>query len=560
MAAIVVEFRRVETVKAARQARDCVVMNQALALARWIAEAPRQMTAARVLRKPDVPAACARIGVETPSGIRSAADVTALNRPWSLAVATGLLNVEGKLAAPGPALGAWPPGDGDVLDGWLAAIRAVCARESHPHDEDSVRILVLAALAVVDRGERLTRPTIRAALGSIGDTYDLDIWGTIGVLGRYCSDDRHPVPVGLVRMLACFGAITSAEKITDLGRWARKHLADDLAAPADPALAADEMLALATRFSADEEKLRHVTGGWLAARAQHAAVSELLAAAEKLTASPRALAIRITEFFGEDAVSAWREHTASPHVGPYARSMLSVWAGGPEVGEAERRWLAVESAVAALEESGPDEALTRTWERMDGDDLDAWLPAIAASGHPQSRELAEALAAFAASRAPRRIDQVLQLKVTLAHWRPTAWRSVLMPAVATLDELHNAIQVMFGWDGDHMHVFTCGKKRYGDTYYLREGAEEESGVRLHELLEPGITVRYTYDFGDDWQHEIVLEKILPREPGREYPVCVAFRGDQPVEYWSPDEDDQEPERFDLDKVNRRLAAGTGPGD
>jgi hypothetical protein len=59
--------------------------------------------------------------------------------------------------------------------------------------------------------------------------------------------------------------------------------------------------------------------------------------------------------------------------------------------------------------------------------------------------------------------------------------------------------------------------------------------------------------GTYWQHEITVEKTLSRDHSKDYPVCVAFQGDSPVEYWS-EEEPEEPEPFGLKKVNRRLAA------
>ena len=58
----------------------------------------------------------------------------------------------------------------------------------------------------------------------------------------------------------------------------------------------------------------------------------------------------------------------------------------------------------------------------------------------------------------------------------------------------------------------------------------------------------------NWEHEVTLEKTLAQKAGRKYPVCVAFRADSPVEYWSGDEEDAaEPEPFDLAEVNKRLS-------
>ena len=66
------------------------------------------------------------------------------------------------------------------------------------------------------------------------------------------------------------------------------------------------------------------------------------------------------------------------------------------------------------------------------------------------------------------------------------------------------------------------------------------------------TITYTYDFGADWEHAITLEKTVPRDDSQQYPVCVAFNGDSPVEYWD-ERRPRKPAPFDLKKVNQRLA-------
>ena len=79
------------------------------------------------------------------------------------------------------------------------------------------------------------------------------------------------------------------------------------------------------------------------------------------------------------------------------------------------------------------------------------------------------MAEFAASGAPRSVDQVAQLKVALAHVRPPIWRRVLLPATATLGDLHEVIQVLFGWDGDHLRVFESGKNATAIRSYTWRG-------------------------------------------------------------------------------------------
>jgi hypothetical protein len=534
-------------------------MGDAVTLARWIGTGRRQVTAGRVLRKADVPAAGAALGVEVPARLRTMADVPALHRPWCAAVATGLLRVGGGWVTAGPALEGWPPGDADLLAGWLAALRAVCAAESYPQDEDSVRLLVLALLAVLgEDGAPVTDglwQSVHAALHDLCDRYDKSFWEPVRAAGRYYDLETGKPLAGLVALLAGFGAVTGdpgKPVITALGRWAAGHLAEGLPGLADPGLPAGEMIAAAARFG-DEEQRDHVAWGWLAGREPAEAAREILTAAEGMSPLLRSVAVGVVEALGEDALPAWRDMAAARRVGPHARAVLASWDQGPEPGEADGAWLEVEAAAAALEDRGPDEALSRVWESLPGADLDDRLAAVRATGHPDAGALARAVAEFAASGAPRSIDQVAELKVALAGFRPPIWRRVRLPVMATLGDLHEVIQVLFGWDGDHLHLFQVGKKQYGDPFVDLEGTGDEDAVRVRDAVAPVGKVTYTYDLGACWEHEITLEKTLPRDHDQDYPVCVEFRGDSPVEYWSED-DPVEPEPFGLDEVNRRLAA------
>src|SRR5258706_8195097 len=120
---------------AARLARESVVVGRAVTLARWIGTGRRPVTAGQVLRKADVPVACAALGVDLPPRLRTMADIRALHRPWCLAVATGLLRVGGGGVSGGPPLWRWPPGDADLLGPWVAALRAGVAAGAVPPGE-----------------------------------------------------------------------------------------------------------------------------------------------------------------------------------------------------------------------------------------------------------------------------------------------------------------------------------------------------------------------------------------------------------------------------------------
>jgi len=129
-----------------------------------------------------------------------------------------------------------------------------------------------------------------------------------------------------------------------------------------------------------------------------------------------------------------------------------------------------ESAAAALDGKGPDEALCVVWESVRGEDLASRLAVVRATGHPAAGKLARALTGFTASGVPRSISQGVQLKVTLRHVKPAIWHSVRLPVIATLGDLHQVIQLLFGWDGDHLHAFQVGRRTYSDPFFTLEGS------------------------------------------------------------------------------------------
>ncbi|MCW2144455.1 plasmid pRiA4b ORF-3 family protein [Actinoplanes cyaneus] len=244
-----------------------------------------------------------------------------------------------------------------------------------------------------------------------------------------------------------------------------------------------------------------------------------------------------------------------PNLRVPAQVTLSYHRGKPFVfSPADARWLAVEFAAAALDGPGPDEALALLTDRFPDETVEACLAAVAGSDHPDADRVASAVRAFVDSGAVASINQVYQLKVALTRWRPPIWRRVRVPATMTLGDLHSVIQILFGWDGDHLHQFRAGTRHYSDLNFNLEDVNlDEFTTRLRSVL-AGTTkkIQYEYDLGASWWHEITLEQVLERKPDTTYPVCTAFAGDSPVEY-SYEEDPREPETFDLAEVNRRLA-------
>jgi len=112
--------------------------------------------------------------------------------------------------------------------------------------------------------------------------------------------------------------------------------------------------------------------------------------------------------------------------------------------------------------------------------------------------------------------------VTLRGSKPPIWRRLEVPADITLDRLHPVLLTAFDWHGGHLHVFEAR----GDSYGVPDpelSVRSERGVRLTRLAPVGASLRYTYDFGDDWDHVIAVERRVPAEEGATYPRCIGGR-------------------------------------
>jgi pRiA4b ORF-3-like protein len=125
---------------------------------------------------------------------------------------------------------------------------------------------------------------------------------------------------------------------------------------------------------------------------------------------------------------------------------------------------------------------------------------------------------------------VYQLKIALRDIKPPIWRRVLVKD-CSLAELHDVIQTCMGWERSHMHAFEIGGQQYGelDPDEMME-MEDEKKAKLSQLAAQGVKkFSYTYDFGDNWDHTIEVEKVLDPEPGVRYPLCIAGKRACPPE-------------------------------
>jgi hypothetical protein len=128
---------------------------------------------------------------------------------------------------------------------------------------------------------------------------------------------------------------------------------------------------------------------------------------------------------------------------------------------------------------------------------------------------------------------VYEIKIVLKDLKPVVWRRVLVPRDITLGNLHEVIQIAMGWEDGHLHEFVIGGKRYGrrlsDSFGLDAPQVDEDIVRLNEVAKPKAKFVYQYDFGDDWSHEIRIEREVESDAGKRKARCVAGENACPPE-------------------------------
>lgn len=128
-----------------------------------------------------------------------------------------------------------------------------------------------------------------------------------------------------------------------------------------------------------------------------------------------------------------------------------------------------------------------------------------------------------------------QLKIQLKNvTKPPVWRQVIVPEQFTFDKLHRLIQLVFGWEDYHLYQFS--PKGYGSHPTIAIPSPEDWEQSDMNSLKTKInkiftdekqSFNYIYDFGDDWVHQITVEKIMPDEIKK--PVCLTGKGACPPE-------------------------------
>jgi hypothetical protein len=127
---------------------------------------------------------------------------------------------------------------------------------------------------------------------------------------------------------------------------------------------------------------------------------------------------------------------------------------------------------------------------------------------------------------------VHQLKITLREVKPPVWRRIVVRSETWLSDLAPILEAAMGWESYHLHAFDVDGVRYGvpDPDWPMLEFIDDSEARLGEVLATvGAKMLYEYDFGDGWEHDVLVESISLPQRGVTYPVCIAGRRACPPE-------------------------------
>ena len=576
------------------------------------------MTTTGVPRPADAAQAAQACGLAVPKRrITRAAQIPGLVEAWDLALAAELLELTDTEAAAGPNYDAWPNGaDEDVLSVWLAAFVVGTGLDALDDEVPADRGQLGSALVVVAVLESLACGAQSAKDVGTAVKTAMTQDPTAAIAFVQASFDGDPVERAIER-LKQWGAVEHTAgrvALTALGGYVCRALDLDPGEQVDPAVDAVSLLAA---LEAEPQRGPRAASAWLGSRTARAAADQLLLAAAIASPIGRVMAVTIVQELGEEALPAWKKAAKAAGIGPYARMALWEEGLGPEPSPADGAWLAADLAVT-IQTLGPDVETSAgasnpfaddVLEDLDPHERAELVELIQRSGHPAADTalamlhtgLADdgdeaggededeggrgttrgRLAAKKSAKAPAARDDVgYQLKIRLRGLRPPVWRRVVVPDV-TLRTLHEIVQQAMGWENYHMHAFEARGARYGHPD--RElGLRDEGRARLSSLMSrPGDKLGYEYDFGDGWEHEIVLEKLVAPV---DRPTCTAGkrhcppedcggvwgyadlidaladpkheRHDELIEWMGEThgEPDFDPERFDLAAADRSVSA------
>jgi Plasmid pRiA4b ORF-3-like protein len=122
------------------------------------------------------------------------------------------------------------------------------------------------------------------------------------------------------------------------------------------------------------------------------------------------------------------------------------------------------------------------------------------------------------------VDRIACIRIELKDIDPTIWRRAEVPLTTSLKGLHDVIQAVMPFENYHLFRFDVDDKRYGisdrEWDHVHETLDAKN-IKLGTLVERGVSAfSYTYDFGDDWRHSVIIENITAADPALDYPRFI----------------------------------------
>lgn len=161
--------------------------------------------------------------------------------------------------------------------------------------------------------------------------------------------------------------------------------------------------------------------------------------------------------------------------------------------------------------------------------------------------------------------RAFDLRLELHHVTPLVWRVLRVPAGLGLDDLHHAIQTLFGWDDFHPHVFEVGDREYRPRDPSENDEDEDDGARepdawagddselttAQALTQSPAGFTYIYDFTEDWR--VRVQPVAELDAEREQEVVCLAGGEA-----GPQQDGTGFAVFTVEEANRRLTRARRP--
>jgi len=129
-------------------------------------------------------------------------------------------------------------------------------------------------------------------------------------------------------------------------------------------------------------------------------------------------------------------------------------------------------------------------------------------------------------------DKILELRIEIAGIQPPIYRKLHVPDFYTMHQLHYLIQLAFDWKNAHLYSFFYQGREIStfEDDFNETQPEDATRITLKEVLKkPKEHLLYVYDFGDNWEHDIRVEKVLEPDMKKHYPQCISGQRKAPPE-------------------------------